>query len=72
MHSSILSACLWGHLKKTNTLIGHVGLSKISDGVEIGYAIGMDYQGNGYATESVGAFSIWAKNTTSFLMEKNS
>ncbi|SFG33631.1 GNAT family N-acetyltransferase [Sporolactobacillus nakayamae] len=48
-------------LKKTNTLIGHVGLSVRLDGVEIGYAIGMDYQGNGYATEAVGAFSRWAK-----------
>lgn len=48
-------------LKYQNTLIGHVGLSEIKDGIEIGYAIGMHYQGNGYATEAVGAFSEWAK-----------
>ncbi|MDF2479581.1 MAG: acetyltransferase family [Sphingobacterium sp.] len=48
-------------LKKTNTLIGHIGLSEQLDGVEIGYAIGMDYQETGYATEAVGAFSKWAK-----------
>ncbi|MFX3616134.1 MAG: GNAT family N-acetyltransferase [Sporolactobacillus sp.] len=49
-------------LRKTNTLIGHVGLSEVSNGFEIGYAISMEYQGNGYATEAVGAFSKWAKN----------
>ncbi|MCO7126454.1 GNAT family N-acetyltransferase [Sporolactobacillus shoreicorticis] len=31
-------------LKKTNTLIGHIGLSEQLDGVEIGYAIGMEHQ----------------------------
>ncbi|WP_100488403.1 GNAT family N-acetyltransferase [Sporolactobacillus pectinivorans] len=49
-------------LKTTNTLIGHVGLSEISDGIEIGYAIDMSDQGNGFATEAVGAFTTWAKN----------
>ncbi|MET1249978.1 GNAT family N-acetyltransferase [Sporolactobacillus sp. STCC-11] len=48
-------------LKETNTLIGHVGLSETSSGIEIGYAIAMDDQGKGYATEAVGAFSKWAK-----------
>ncbi|TGA97686.1 N-acetyltransferase [Sporolactobacillus shoreae] len=50
-------------LKTSNTLIGHVGLSEISAGIEIGYAIGMNFQGHGYATEAVGAFTEWARNS---------
>ncbi|MFT8929792.1 MAG: GNAT family N-acetyltransferase [Sporolactobacillus sp.] len=48
-------------LKHTKTLVGHVGLSEIKAGIKIGYAVGMNYQGNGYATEAVGAFVKWAK-----------
>lgn len=48
-------------LKDTNELIGHVGLSHIPEGIEIGYAIGEDYQKKGYATEAVQAFTDWAK-----------
>lgn len=44
-------------LKDTNELIGHVGLSHIPEGIEIGYAIGEDYQKKGYATEAVQAFT---------------
>lgn len=44
-------------LKETNELIGHVGLSSIENGVEIGYAIGLKYQGKGYASEAVIAMS---------------
>ena len=47
--------------KSSGDLIGHVGLSRIPEGVEIGYAIGYEHQGRGYATEAVAAFSDWAK-----------
>lgn len=49
-------------LKESNYLIGHVSLSFIPDGNEIGYAIATAYQGNGLATELVKAFSPWAKD----------
>jgi len=49
-------------LQTTGELIGHVGLSPVEEGVEIGYAIAMDHQGKGYATEAVAAFSKWAVN----------
>ena len=42
--------------KETGLLIGHVGLSEIEEGIEIGYAIGMAYQGQGYAKEAVRAY----------------
>ena len=48
-------------IKDSNELIGHVGLSEIKQGIEIGYAIGEKYQNQGYATEAVQAYSIWAK-----------
>lgn len=48
-------------LKDTNELIGHVGLSEIPEGIEVGYAIGESYQKKGYATEAVGVFTDWAK-----------
>ena len=47
-------------LKDTDELIGHVGLSPVSEGVEIGYAVAMAHQGKGYGTEAVAAFSSWA------------
>lgn len=47
-------------LKETGELIGNVGLSPLGDDVEIGYAIGEEYQGNGYATESIIAITKWA------------
>lgn len=40
-------------LKENNELIGHVGLSRIDKGIEIGYAIEEKYQGHNYATEAV-------------------
>ncbi|WDV45710.1 GNAT family N-acetyltransferase [Clostridiaceae bacterium M8S5] len=46
---------------KDTKLIGHVGLSKIKEGIEIGYAIGEDYQRKGYASEVVKAFAKWSK-----------
>jgi RimJ/RimL family protein N-acetyltransferase len=47
-------------IRETRELIGHVGLSQIPEGVEIGYAIAMAHQGKGYGTEAVAAFSVWA------------
>ena len=41
-------------------LIGHVGLSPLEDDVEIGFAIGQSYQGQGFATEAIVAASRWA------------
>jgi RimJ/RimL family protein N-acetyltransferase len=50
----VLAVCL-----KSGELIGHVGLSPYKDQVEIGYGIGEDFQGSGYATEAVQAFTKW-------------
>ncbi len=48
-------------LKETGELIGHVGLSPLTDGeIEIGYAVGEDHVGRGYATQAVEAMSRWA------------
>lgn len=47
-------------LKDSGVLIGHVGLSPIDEGIEIGYAIAMAHQGKSYGTEAVAAFSAWA------------
>ena len=44
-------------LKENNELIGHVGLSRIDKGIEIGYAIEKKYQGHNYATEAVKAMT---------------
>ncbi|MCC6616326.1 MAG: GNAT family N-acetyltransferase [Anaerolineae bacterium] len=41
--------------KTSATLMGHVGLHKLSDAVEIGYALGKAYWGGGYATEAARA-----------------
>ncbi len=48
-------------IKDTKKLIGHVGLSEIAEGIEIGYAIGEAYQNNGYGSEAVQAYTDWAK-----------
>lgn len=50
-------------LKSSNILIGHIGLSTISQGIEIGYAIAEKFQGQGYCSEIVLPFSLWAKTT---------
>lgn len=47
-------------IKETGELIGHVGLSRVEEGVEIGYAVAMAHQGRGYGAEAVAAFSAWA------------
>lgn len=46
-------------LRDASTVIGHVGCSPIRGEVEVGYAIGDAYQGQGYATEAVDAASRW-------------
>ena len=48
-------------LKDTEEYIGHVSLSEISEGIEIGYAICEKHQGKGYATEIVRAYVAWGK-----------
>ena len=47
--------------KEAGCMTGHICLSKIPEGIEIGYAIATDYQGNGYATEIVKPFAEWSK-----------
>ena len=47
-------------LKQENCVIGHISLSKIDRGIEIGYAIATDYQNKGYASEIVIPFTKWA------------
>ena len=50
-------------LKDSDKLIGFVGLGKIRcEHVEIGYEIGEQYQGRGYATEAVQAVMEWGFN----------
>jgi ribosomal-protein-alanine N-acetyltransferase len=47
-------------LKDTEELIGHVGLSPVEEGIEIGYAVAVSHQRKGYAAEAVAVFSRWA------------
>jgi ribosomal-protein-alanine N-acetyltransferase len=48
-------------LKEKNIIIGHINLSIIDKGIEIGYAIATDYQNKGYASELIVPFTSWAK-----------
>jgi len=48
-------------LKDTNEYIGHVSLSEIPEGIEIGYAICEKHQRKGYATEIVTEYISWGK-----------
>ena len=45
---------------ETDKLVGHISLSEIPEGVEIGYAVSEKYQGQGYASEAIEAFSCRA------------
>jgi len=47
--------------KEAGCMIGHICLSPISEGIEVGYAIATEYQGKGYATEVVRPFVEWGK-----------
>jgi [ribosomal protein S5]-alanine N-acetyltransferase len=49
-------------LKKNNIIIGHISLSEIDKGIEIGYAIATEYQNNGYMSEIIIPFTNWIKN----------
>jgi len=49
-------------LKEINIIIGHIGLSKIDKGIEIGYAIATEYQNNGYISEIITPFVNWVKD----------
>ena len=49
-------------LKEKNIIIGHISLSKIDRGTEIGYAIATAYQNNGYMSEIITPFTYWIKN----------
>lgn len=49
--------------KETNTLVGHVELSPLENDWEIGYHIGQEYRGNGYAAEAASALSAAALDT---------
>lgn len=49
-------------LKETGELIGDTGISEVDgkpDKTEIGYCIGQKYRGKGYATELLGAMSVF-------------
>jgi RimJ/RimL family protein N-acetyltransferase len=48
-------------LKENNIIIGHIGLSEIDRGVEVGYAIATEYLDKGYAIEVLSPFVNWAK-----------
>ena len=45
--------------KATGRLIGHVGLSPLFNGVEIGFGIATSVQGRGYAAEAVSRACAW-------------
>lgn len=51
----VLGICL----REPAALIGHVGLSPLAGGVEIGYAIEDSHQGRGLASAAVSAMSDW-------------
>jgi len=46
-------------LNDTDEYIGHVSLSEIPEGIEIGYAICKKHQGKGYATELLSPHGIF-------------
>lgn len=53
----VLGVCL----NENNELIGHVGLSPVDGGVEIGYAIEESQQRKGYASDAVKTVCNWGK-----------
>jgi ribosomal-protein-alanine N-acetyltransferase len=48
------------YLRSSMALIGHVGLSPLGAGVEVGYAIEEKQQGRGFGSEAVGIMVDWA------------
>jgi ribosomal-protein-alanine N-acetyltransferase len=55
----VLGVCL----RDGGELVGHVGLSAIPGGIEIGYAIDDAHQGKGLATAAVAAMTDWGFQT---------
>ena len=55
----VLGVCV----SATRELVGHVGFSPCSRGVEIGYAIGDAHQHRGYAKQAVSAATAWSLAT---------
>ena len=58
-----LPCVLAAELKATGELIGDTGINAVEgrpDEVEIGYVIGREYRGKGYATELLGAMTEYA------------
>jgi RimJ/RimL family protein N-acetyltransferase len=53
--------------KATARLIGHVGLSPLFDGVEVGFGIATSEQGKGYAAEAVRRACAWGFQRFSLL-----
>ncbi len=51
----VLGVCL----ASDGTLMGHVGLSPLGGGVEIGFCTAEAFRGAGYATEAVRAMAAW-------------
>ncbi|MDR0908204.1 MAG: GNAT family N-acetyltransferase [Spirochaetaceae bacterium] len=49
-------------LKCCNKLIGHIELSEIDKGIEIGYSIATEYQNKGYCSEIINPFLKSIKN----------
>ncbi|MBR4084631.1 MAG: GNAT family N-acetyltransferase [Lachnospiraceae bacterium] len=56
MYESTEGPLVYSVLLKDGTNIGYVQLVPIEEGFEVGYHIGKEYTGNGYATESLKAF----------------
>ena len=54
--------------KATARLIGHVGLSPLFDGVEVGFGIATSEQGKGYAAEAVSRACAWGFERFSLLV----
>ena len=52
------------YLKEKAKIIGHISLSEMDKGVEIGYAISTEYQNKGYASEIITPFINWSKSIT--------
>jgi ribosomal-protein-alanine N-acetyltransferase len=51
------------YLPDSGELVGHVGLSAIPSGIEVGYAIDDAHQGKGLATAAVMAMADWGFQT---------
>ena len=45
--------------REDGALLGHAGLSPIPEGVEVEYAVGEAFQGQGYASEALTALRDW-------------